>query len=321
MVKRVGSFFVLIVLVLTLSACQADWSWTFGEQKLLTMGKLGLTEKEMRVIALEYKCLFESYYKELLGEEFWDREVEEGETFEDYVKSEYVLVESRALLYLNQVASERLLKLNDTESEEVHRRAEAYFGQMTPDEREYFVSDVQAVERVMTLYELASKAVNEMLKDQSFEISDEESRVMDVMVIRVSDKALAEELHERIQNGENFATLAKNYSTDSRVLYSLARSELRTEFRSILFALKNGEVSEVLSYQGEYYLIRNVNSFNLLLSNKEKVNLLAAKRYENWDLAFESFIRENEEKINLKAWEELRLKLAGDYPYYSLFSN
>ena len=29
--------------------------------------------------------------------------LEEGETFEDYVKSEYVLVESRALLYLNQV--------------------------------------------------------------------------------------------------------------------------------------------------------------------------------------------------------------------------
>ena len=105
--RKLALFLMLLLTVLPLGGCRTEWVWSFGEKVALSNGKSGLTENEIRVIALEYKCLFESYYKELLGESFWEREVFEGESYEAYIKSEYILEEARALLYLNTVSAEQ----------------------------------------------------------------------------------------------------------------------------------------------------------------------------------------------------------------------
>ena len=320
--RKLSIFCFFLIAVLTLSGCRTEWVWSFGEKVALTNGRNGLTENEIRVIALEYKCLFESYYKELLGEQFWDREVFEGETYEDYIKSEYILEEARALLYLNSVSDERNVSLTDSEREKIRTEARAYYdGYLTDDEKQFIRSDRDMLEQVLLKYALASKVVSDLVKDGKLEVSDEESRVSDVMVIRVVSRELADELSDRILNGENFATLAAMYSEDPEIEYSVSRSDLNDEIRDVIFALKDGEISQVIEYEGNYYLFRNVNSYNVLLSNKEKTNLMAARRYENWNALYEAFMKEHEEKIQLSFWNALRLNEPGDYTYRkSLFS-
>ena len=316
--------FVLLLALLCLSVlpgCRAEWSWSFGGKKALSAGSAGLSETEVRIIALEYKCLFESYYKSLLGDRFWDRPVSDNETYEDYVKSEYILEEARALLYLNEVAKEKKIALSDAETETLRQGASRYYLSLTQDEIDYIKASEENVFEVLKRYALAEKAVTQLIADQKLEVSDEESRVMDVMMIRVLDREFAEDLHERIENGENFATIARSCSLDTVIEYSFARSELVDEMRGILFSLKDGEISDVIAYKGNYYIFRNVSSYNLILSNKEKGNLLAARRYESWESRFRAFAEENEEKISFSFWNGLSLGVSGDFPYtVSLFS-
>ena len=320
--RKLALFLVFILTVLSLSGCRTEWVWSFGEKVALSNGKSGLTENEIRVIALEYKCLFESYYKELLGETFWDREVFEGESYEAYIKSEYILEEARALLYLNTISDERNVSLTDSEREKIRTEARAYYdSSLTEDEKAFIRSDHDTLESVLIKYAVASKVVSDLVKDGSLEVSDEESRVSDVMVIRVKSRELAEELSSRIQNGENFATLASMYSEDPEIDYSVSRSDLNDEIRDVIFSLKDGEISPVIEYGQDFFIFRNVNPYNILLSNKEKTNLMAARRYENWNAMFESFMKEHEEKIELSFWNALRLNEPGDFTYRkSLFS-
>ena len=316
--KRLRSLLLSIVFVLTLflpvlSGCGTEWSWSLSDGRVLTMGKESLSENELRVLALEYKELFESYYGDLLGPEFWTMPVSKDRTFEEYVKTEYVLEEARVLLFLGAVAKERGIVLTNAEEEEIRSAAERFYGELTEDEKKFLNRDPECISKVLLRYASAIRAVTVLIDNEKVEVSDEESRVMDVMVIRLSDEEHAEELLARLRSGENFAAAAKAESENSRIEYSFSRSDLKDPVSRVLFVLKEGEISEVFSYGGSYYIFRNVSSYDALLSCQEKSNLLAVRRHDGWKDLYLAYVSEHEEKIRYSVWDRISLASQGAF--------
>ena len=97
----------------------------------------------------------------------------------------------------------------------------------------------------------------------------------DVRHILVKKKALAESLYQRAKSGENFAALAKKYSTDSGTKKQggklpISKGRQVPEFDKAAFALETGEISQPVKTSYGWHVILALNGIK-----KQKVTPLS----------------------------------------------
>ncbi len=312
----------LFCILLALSSCTFPTvNWIIGRTEVISMGQEVLTEKEVRLIALQYKTEFEHIYHDLFQEAFWDMEVSDGVTFETYVKEAYIFEECRKLLYLSQEAGKLGITLTVSEEEQIEARADAYMNALSEDALAFSKTDRKTVISVLSLYQTGSKVIEALISDKRLEVSDEESRIADIGVIRLSSEETARAVYERLKNGEDFRSVAEETTTDPVISYSVSKTDVVPELASVLFSMTDNELSGIIRAGDAYYIIRMDQSYNTLLSLNNQRNLVARKRYAAWAEGYEDAEKEMPVKRNKAAFDEIRLNVPGDFPYVSLFSD
>lgn len=120
-------------------------------------------------------------------------------------------------------------------------------------------------------------ATNKLLEDR-IEITDEEMKTyfeenkaqygqaeqVQASHILVEDEETAKEVKEKLDAGEDFADLAKEYSTDSSSesggdLGYFGKGEMVAEFEEAAFAMEIGEISEPVKSEHGYHIIKVVD--------------------------------------------------------------
>lgn len=113
-------------------------------------------------------------------------------------------------------------------------------------------------EKVTAGVTVSDKEIEEYYKKNKQTYIQPESR--DVRHILVKKRALAESLYQRAKSGENFAALAKKYSTDPGTKKQggklpIANGRQLPEFDKAAFALKTGEVSQPVKTSAGWHII------------------------------------------------------------------
>lgn len=89
-----------------------------------------------------------------------------------------------------------------------------------------------------------------------------EAEQVEASHILVADEATAKEVKEKLTAGEDFASLAKEYSTDTSNAESggelgfFARGEMATEFENAAFSMNIGDISEPIQTDFGYHIIK-----------------------------------------------------------------
>lgn len=121
-------------------------------------------------------------------------------------------------------------------------------------------------------------------------------------------KKLAEEALEKIKKGEDFDTIMKNYSEDYRTrsrgsTIVFVRKQMPKEFEDVAFALKSGEVSDVVTSDAGYFIIKVVKRTDeglipfAEIKEKLKMQLTDEKMREKLPEVTEKFKQEYEVQI------------------------
>ena len=318
--KKLTSFLLALMLLGLTSCGSIPLDFNIGHHIAVSSGSIRLSEEELRLIALQYKTENESYYKPLLGIDFWQMEVTDDMTYEEYIREYYVFSECRALLCLLKEAEDQGITLSRTEEEAADTAAEAYYKDLTEDAISFTGAGLSDIRSLFSSYMLAGKTVEKLIEGKRLEVSDEESRVADFLLIRLDSKEKAQEIHDRVTAGESFRSVATENSLDEKIDYTASREELLPAVAEIVFSMSNGEISNIIAYNGSYFIIYLENSYDTLLSLNHKMNLLAERRFEGWEDVYSAFISKNELKRDNRMFEELSLSEDGDFPYVDMFS-
>jgi parvulin-like peptidyl-prolyl isomerase len=128
-------------------------------------------------------------------------------------------------------------------------------------------------EKVTADVTVSEKDVEAYYKKNKQNYIQPESR--DVRHILVKKKALAESLYQRASNGENFAALAKKYSTDPGTKAQggklpISKGRQVPEFDKAAFALKTGEISKPVKTSYGWHIILALDAIK-----KQKVTPLS----------------------------------------------
>ena len=134
---------------------------------------------------------------------------------------------------------------------------------------------------------------------QYFEDNKEQFSKRDASHILVEDEETAKEIKKKLDEGEDFAKLAKEYSKDTAnaekggELGSFAKGQMVKEFEDAVFSLKEGEISGPVKTQFGYHIIKLNKIEESLEDSKEQITkILTDKKYAD-------YIKELNEKANV----------------------
>ncbi len=282
---------LLTILIVTLLAVGCQGSNTQDNEIVAKVGDQEITKSEYD----KHLALYKNDYEGMYGEDIWSLDYE-GKTFLQAVQ-EQVLDK----IINNTVIENHLIK-NDFKPDEklIEEKYTAYMDAIKDQDaikdlfekndidETFLRNQIKASLYMEEFYRLTTEEVDlsdERLKKYYNEHLDEYKKNLGkASHILVATKEEAQDILDKINSGEDFAELAKEYSTDTGsaveggYLGVFSPGMMVPEFEKAAFALKPGEISEPVKSQYGYHIIK---AFEVTFEDvkEDTKSLLTNERY------------------------------------------
>lgn len=255
--------------------------------------------------ALVYLNNQKNQYENIYGIEMWEHDFGDI-TLGEYLKSQVLsqLGQMKSMVYL---AEQREITLPEEDQQKAQRAAAEYFASLDETEVKKLGVDEASIQKMYEDYCLAQEAYNRITEDVAVEVSDDEARIIELDQIFVEEETLAQELKSRLDNGEDFETLAANYSKASKVTVNVARGEKSQEYEDVAFDLDNEEISDVFAADGGYYILKCLNTYLPDESEANKEKVARQEKQTRFQAIYDELMADTISEYQERLWEKTDL--------------
>ncbi len=299
-IKKIKYFLLIILSVLLVISCS----------KKQEPVKKTYDTKQMLLLVLSKKQDVES----VCGSEIWNTFYNidnEDLSFEDIFcqdMNKFIL----ELKTLSIMADEKGIGINADEDAKLKEIANNYL-KLTQKSEIKMISAL-SFDDIYTLlidYTKAVKMKNDILTGNGLEVSENEARVIDAYKIILNSGDEAKSVKEKLDDGEDFKTVANTYSTDKKIEAIIKRGDYKKELEDIIYNLSDDEISDILEYNGKYYIFKIVNSYNKELTKNNKKRLMNEKTLHELGGVCDSYTNEKGIEVDAGKWAELENSVGG----------
>ena len=262
-------------------------------------------------------------YVDVYGRDIFEASVE-GETLGENIK-QLALAKVSQVKVINLLARERGVEPTEELLGVIDGATDEYLESISEEELSRYQIDRDKIYDMYYEYGMSKLMYSTIIKDINPEISDDEARTITVehILLKTFDidengnrveldsftkeekKRLAEELVQRIEGGENFETLAAEYSEDENLTYAFGKGEMDAVFENAAFNLSGGEVSGVVETEFGYHIIKCISTFNREITDENKVKILKNRRDQAFRDIYDDFEENVSRELNDKIFDSL----------------
>ncbi|MCF2656700.1 peptidylprolyl isomerase [Lacrimispora saccharolytica] len=262
-------------------------------------------------------------YVDVYGRDIFEASVE-GETLGENVKQQ-ALAKVSQVKVINLLALDRGVEPTEELLSVINEATDEYLESISEEELSRYQIDRDKIYDMYYEYGMSKLMYSTIIKDINPEISDDEARTITVehILLKTFDidengnrveldsftkeekKRLAEELVQRIEGGENFETLAAEYSEDANLTYAFGKGEMDAVFENAAFNLSGGEVSGVVETEFGYHIIKCISTFNREITDENKVKILKNRRDQAFRDIYDDFEENVSRELNDKIFDSL----------------
>ena len=288
-------------------------SGTLTDKQVFKINKTACGLKEARVYLTNYQNIYGTAY----GIDLWKHDFGEN-SLEKYVK-DITLEKLAYVVTMDLLAESQGVALTEEEMAQAGEAAKEYYASLSQEEIEYLGVTESDILEYYSHYALARKLYQSLTSSVNEEVSDDEARVIEMMQIFVRDGTKAAEVAARLENGDDFASVANNYNQLSAIQVTVSRDELPEEVEQVAFQLDDGEISGKIETDGGYYFVKCLNKYNEELTEANKSNIVEKREKEAFDDVYSTYVTGLSSDLNQELWENLELDTSGTISTDSFF--
>jgi foldase protein PrsA len=252
-----------------------------------------------------YLVNLKDQYRTMYGIDLWENK-SGTEQLEQYVKDKTIAHISE-IMCMELLAREQNVELTTEEEDAIDKAAEAYYDSLTKEEISYMKADQSTIRNLYEQYTLASKLYETLTADISFEVSDDEARVMHAQVIHVSDKKTAKEVQKKLAAGTDFLSVASSYNESEEITQTYDRTNVSQEMEDVIFQLENDEISSMIETEDGYYFVKCIEKFDKELTDENKELIVQKRREDAFDAVYKDFKDNLTVEFNHDLWDNIHL--------------
>lgn len=268
---------------------------------------------------------YETYYGAYLGDDMWNTEAEEGETYEESVKN--AARESlEVMLLCEEHMGDYEVSLSDGEKEEIGKLAAEFSEANSLEDKEKISGSTETAKRVLTLMAIQSKVQEAIEAGADTEVSDEEAaqKAMQyaffsytttddsgaVKDLSEEEKAAAKENAEAflqsVKGGADFAQAAEEYGAE--VTEDTFDSESNVPSEEIVAEadqLGEGENTDVIETDAGCYVVKVTSLFDKEATEAKKQQIVEERRTQLYEDTCQGWLDDAKIEEHNSVWKKI----------------
>lgn len=257
-------------------------------------------------------------YEAMFNDQVWSKDVN-GITFEEQTKNS-VKDTIFGIVCARNMAIELNINITADEKKRIEEASEEYMKFYDGKECDFKLSDVKEFYEWLLMAEKGFYAITDEVDTK---VSTDEARLIQVQYMYFENKEEADYIFTLLEEGEEFVSLAMEYSDDENYSLELSRGEYISEFEDVAFNLESGEVSSVVESEFGYFIIKCTN-YNLEADfDKQAEKVVFARRKQIFTDRYLTYANKQDGEYNDRFWKKNSIKniCKGSGELYNIYKN
>lgn len=304
MKRRLGIVLLTIICMVCFCGCEikgreVKLRTEMPDSELFEMGDLVCTPSELRVFLANYKNIYGNIY----DTDFWAG-TKDPSKMSDKVKAA-AFAHLTKVYALDLYATENGVALTEDEIAICNKAAREYYDSLNEEEISYMQVTLENIEHLSQVYVLAKKSYAKVMEGVDPEVSDDEARIVNAIIIYNTDRSKLVEAHEKAKDTRDFSSLAANYSQLSYINATFGRGEYDENVENAVFDLDNGEYTDILEANGGYMMFYCVNKYDEELSAQRKETIYNDRKTQALDEIYSFYQKKVTSILNKELYETI----------------
>ena len=285
---------------------------------------------------------YETYYSGYLGENMWNTDAAEGQTYEEFVKDS-VLEQLEKMTVLEEHMKDYDVSLTEEEKAVIEKSAKEFDEANTLESKEKISGSEKTVKRVLTLMAVQQKMAEAIEADVDTEVSDEEAAQKSMQYVlfpytstdesgaatdlsddeKAEAKKKAESFAESAKTAEDFEALAKEQGVEAqKATFDAESASPNADLVKAADALKEGEVTGMIETDSGCYVAKVTSLLDREATDAKKESIVQERKTDLYNKTCEKWLKKDGVKVNKGVWKKVdfnelsvTIKQSSEEPY------
>ncbi len=293
-----------------LSGCTVDGKQVFFQvmpsvNTVFRIGSLSCSKKTAAV----YLANYHNIYGTAGDIDLWGADLNTDRLEENIDKA---CLHRLSMVYaLNVYADEHDITLTSQEKDLVEKAASRYMDTLSAADKSGLDVNENDIRHMYEKEAIASKVYKSIVSKADDEVSDDEARVMDAIVITFASgsESKADKAEDELDAGNDIQVVAKKYSTDKKTSVTIDKNSWPEEVVNAAFDLEDGEYSVPVKSGNSIYIIYCVSKYDEKKSDENRQKIIESRKQKVLDGIINTQNKMDYSSIDRNEWNSVTKSL------------
>ena len=296
-----------------------------GDETVATVDDTKIDADLANFFARYTQATYETYYSAYLGEDMWNSDASDGETYEESVKSS-VLKSLEDMILLEKHMEDYDVSITDEDKAMIKETTQQFLDDNSLDDKNLVSGNEKTVNRALTLMAVQQKMRTAIQAGTDTEVSDEEAaqKSMDYVFISyqtkddsgnskdVSDdekaqlKSQAEAIASGLKEGGDLNTLAEEQGATVQTLtFDKDTTSPDEDLIKAADALGEGESTDVIETEKGCYIAKVTSLLDRTATDSKKSQIVQERQTKLYDDTLKKWRKKADIKVHKDVWKKV----------------